>query len=209
MEPYLEGLMLHDIILMVLGTLMFLVLLGGLVLQILRHEPVGKLQLIGFIIPALMIAYPSIQKVAFSKNVIELEKITQEVVKNPADTAAVRELQEKLHAVENRKPSSAETLAQLSKSNYALGNKTKAQSYAESSLEKEPVNAAAQGVKAAIELEKSVKEMQKNPGNLEMEARVDENIQTIKGLDLDAESKKLFFKPLAGSGRQPIDTLSR
>jgi hypothetical protein len=32
MEPYLEGLMLHDIILMVLGTLMFLVLLGGLVL---------------------------------------------------------------------------------------------------------------------------------------------------------------------------------
>lgn len=207
MGQYLEGLMLHDIILMVLGTLMFLVLLGGLVLQILRHEPIGKLQLIGFVIPALMIAYPSIQKVAFSKSVVELEKITRDVVRNPQDSSAMKELEKKVQAVEDRRPTTPETLAQLSKSNYALGNKDKARAYADSALDKEPVNAAAKGVKAAIELEESVQKMRTDPTSREAREVVERNVQTIKGLDLDKESRDLYFKPLQEFRGVPKDTL--
>ncbi len=198
MEKYLDGLLLQDLVLIVLGTLMFLVLLGALVLNILRREPLNKFQILGFIIPAVMIAYPSIQKMAFSKDMIELEKMTTRVVEAPEDTMALQALEKKTQEVESRKPSSPDNLAKLSKSNYLLGHKDKAKMYADSALNRSKNITDAKAVRSAIDLQDNLEQLKNNPDDTEQMKKAQENFQTLKGLPIDKKSMEIYIKPLKG-----------
>ena len=140
MTRLLDGLLLHDILLMVLGAMLFLVLLGGLVIRLVRNQPVNRGMQWFFVLPALMIAYPGTQRLAFSKGLIELEKRTETVIQNPGDTTQLQALEEQLLVVEKRPLRSIEALEITAKAHYLNGNLDEAASRAGEIMRREPKN---------------------------------------------------------------------
>ena len=94
----LEGVSLSELILMGLGLVLGIVLLSVFVYTAIKKEP--NLNLIyAFLIPVIMIGYPSIQKVQFDKGVVTIDKYAAEVEKNPLDTTAHKQLNQAIEAI--------------------------------------------------------------------------------------------------------------
>ena len=87
----LEGIQLHELVLIILGFILGLVLIFVFLFGALRGKTNLKL-LYGFIAPLIMIGYPSIQSIEFSKDVIKIDKLVEQVNQNPMDTVATRAL---------------------------------------------------------------------------------------------------------------------
>lgn len=152
MSEITDGLMLHDIVLIILGALMFLILLGGLGVKIVKSEEVSKLYLLGFLIPILMIGFPSIQRLSFSRDLIELEKLAKEVSENPENTLARAQLDEKIESVGPR-AKSVESKQKVAESYLAGDQPEKARETAKEVLEQDPDNLTAKGIVSVVEAE--------------------------------------------------------
>jgi hypothetical protein len=87
----LEGIQLHELVLIILGFILGLVLIFVFLYGALRGKTNLKL-LFGFTAPLIMIGYPSIQSVEFSKDVVKIDKLVERVNKNPTDTMATNAL---------------------------------------------------------------------------------------------------------------------
>ncbi len=211
MQNLFEGLYLHDILLIVLGTLMFLVMLIGFMAQIIRKQPITKFYILGFLIPALMIAYPSIQRINFSKEVIELEKITREIEQNPDDSIAYKKLETQLKTIEKKPISRPETLAKVSKGNFQVGNTEKAGMLADSALQKAPDNMEAREIKAYIDIDKASQKVKKDPNNQEAKEQVAKGIKLLEELPgenplrekIKAEAREVVENPKRVKPLQP------
>jgi hypothetical protein len=67
MKELLDGLLLYEITLLMLGVFLFLILSIGLLYYIIKKEQIAKL-LFFFFIPIVMIGYPSITQITRSNN---------------------------------------------------------------------------------------------------------------------------------------------
>ncbi|SEC21038.1 hypothetical protein SAMN04489761_2384 [Tenacibaculum sp. MAR_2009_124] len=129
-----NDLYIYEIVLLFLGTFLFLILSGGLVYYILKKEEIKKL-LLFFPIPILMIAYPSIKELNISKDKIELSKYQKQYQENPEDSIARDRIEELTEELESR-ATSEEDLIQISKSNILLGKPEKAIEVADKIIDK-------------------------------------------------------------------------
>src|SRR5688572_16891393 len=86
-----SGLLLGEIILMVLGVMLFVTLLVLLIIKVGRNQSASSL-LFFFILPVVMIGFPTIQ--SFKVNdFLEVTRIaTRAVEENPSDSAAYKKL---------------------------------------------------------------------------------------------------------------------
>lgn len=184
MAELTDGLFLHDIVLIVLGSLMFLILLAGLMVKIMRGEEAGKMYLLGFLIPVLMIAYPSIQRMSFSRDLIELDKAAEYVAAHPEDTQARMKLDEQLEEVESRPIRSSDTRATAAKANYVQGNVQEAEEQAEKALEQDPENETARDIKGLVDFDKQVVHLERNPTDTMASRKLE---QHVKELDLSKD----------------------
>lgn len=132
MNLLLENLVLYEVILLFLGIFLFLILSGGLVYYIVKKEEVKKL-LAFFIIPIIMIAYPSIREIQFGETKLVMNTKTEEVLKNPKDSIAKKELRMATIKVESRAKTVKDFTA-ISNSYLALGEHDKAIIYADKAL---------------------------------------------------------------------------
>ena len=114
-----------EIILMLLGVILFLVLLFILVYQVIKKMSY-KYLLPFFLIPVLMIGFSSIKKISYDNGVIDIEKTTEEVKKNPDNQEARKALSEKIGAIESRAASDPSALVTIAKANLVLGDTVKA-----------------------------------------------------------------------------------
>jgi tetratricopeptide (TPR) repeat protein len=185
MKHLLEGLFLHDIVLMILGILLFLVLLIGMIIYFFRKEPFGKL-LFFFFIPIVMIGYPSIQKISFSSEMIEFEKNKQQVAQNPQDSTAKEALKESLEEIQHRRVRSPEGLASIGEAYVMLGNYQKAEKFADSALSQSPNLQKAKEVKSVVELEENLKKVEQNTADPQTEANVRKNLQVLEQLPTES-----------------------
>ncbi len=179
MKNLLEGLFLHDIVLMILGILLFIVLLIALLIYVSRKEPFGKL-LFFFFIPIVMVGYPGIQKISFSSDLIELEKKKEQVVLNPEDNTAREELEKSLEAIENHPVKSAENLASIGEAYMILEKYQKAEKFADAALSQSPDLPKAREVKNVVELEKNLKNVGQRVTDPQTEAKVRQNLQVLE-----------------------------
>ncbi len=136
----LEGVSLSELILMILGVVVGLALIGIFIYTAVKKDP--NLNLIyAFVIPILMIGYPSIKKIQFDKGVITVDKISSVVEKNPLDTAAHRTLHDAIEALPagtaKESPSASTSIA---KAQVALGQYDSAQVYVQRASELDPTN---------------------------------------------------------------------
>ena len=117
----LQGIQLHELILMVLGFILGLVLIFIFLFTALKNKPNLKL-LYGFIAPLVMIGYPSIRSIEFGKDVIKIDKLVEKVNANPTDTTVQRELIQNLQELPaSRCKTSSDALAAIANAQASLG----------------------------------------------------------------------------------------
>jgi tetratricopeptide (TPR) repeat protein len=117
----LEGIQLHELILIILGFILGLALIFIFLYTALRSKPNLKL-LYGFIAPLVMIGYPSIQSVQFSKDVIKVEKSVEKFNQNPTDTAALNAMRAELENLPaSRCKRSSDAMTAIANAQAAMG----------------------------------------------------------------------------------------
>jgi tetratricopeptide (TPR) repeat protein len=163
----LEGIQLHELILIILGFILGLALIFIFLYTALRSKPNLKL-LYGFIAPLVMIGYPSIQSVQFSKDVIKVEKSVEKFNQNPTDTAALNAMRAELENLPaSRCKRSSDAMTAIANAQAAMG--------------------AFEAAKANIEKAKAINP--ENPNVLASEKEIKEQWSTQK--DYESRVKKL------------------
>ena len=147
----LDGIQLHELVLMILGFILGLVLIFVFLFMALRGRTNLKL-LYGFIAPLVMIGYPSIQSVSFSKDVIKIDKLVQEVNANPSDTSAQRALIEQIQTLpKSRCVTSTSALTTIADAQAALGLYDSAKVTIQKAIDRSPNSDKAQQSKEDIQ----------------------------------------------------------
>lgn len=117
----LEGIQLHELVLIILGFILGLVLIFVFLYGALRGKTNLNL-LFGFIAPVIMIGYPSIQSVEFSKDVIKIDKLVEQVNLNPTDTMAIRALKAEISTLpKSRCVTSSDAMTTIANAQAAVG----------------------------------------------------------------------------------------
>ena len=117
----LEGIQLHELVLIILGFILGLVLIFVFLFGALHGKPNLKL-LYGFIAPLIMIGYPSIQSIEFSKDVIKIDKLVEQVNRNPTDTLATRALINEISTLpKSRCVTSSDAMSTIANAQAAVG----------------------------------------------------------------------------------------
>jgi tetratricopeptide (TPR) repeat protein len=118
----LEGIQLHELILIILGFILGLALIFIFLYTALRSKPNLKL-LYGFIAPLVMIGYPSIQSIEFSKDVVKIDKLVEKVNADPTDTIAQNTLKTHLETLPaSRCKTSSDAMTVIANAQAALGS---------------------------------------------------------------------------------------
>jgi len=123
----LEGITIYELILMVLGVAIALAILFIFVYTAIKKEPNTNL-IYAFVVPGLMIAYPSIKKLQFDKGVVTLDTYATAVETNPLDTASQRLLNTAIQTLpDDRAKDSPTAMSAKAKGQIALGRYDDAQ----------------------------------------------------------------------------------
>jgi len=119
-----SNLLLYEIVLLVLGAILFLLLCCALVYSILKKEPVKRF-LLFFPIAIAMIAYPSIQELRFENGKISMTTQQNELLANPDNEETRQDLEENAIKLEGR-ATTAEDYFNLSETYFLLEDPEKA-----------------------------------------------------------------------------------
>ena len=120
-----DGLYLGEVVLLVLGVVLFLVLVFAFIYQLLRHRSLKPL-LLFFLVPVLMIGYPTIKSVQYKDGALTLDKMTRELAANPTDVKLREALDEKVKDVAPRVGNSPKDAVTLAQAQFELGREDEA-----------------------------------------------------------------------------------
>jgi len=152
-----DGLYLYEIVLLVLGVLLFLALLIAFLVFVFRGRPYRGL-LVFFAIPIVMIGYPSIKSIEFDKDVVKIEKFTRELKDNPTDPAVRNELGRAVNDVAGRPSSRPAKLAVLGSAQFALGNESAAAETLQKAIQADPKAPEVLALQHRIEIARTLSE---------------------------------------------------
>ncbi|MEW7289056.1 hypothetical protein [Aquimarina sp. 2304DJ70-9] len=175
MKSIFDNLYLYEIVLLFLGVFLFMLLCAGLVYFIIKKDDLKKL-LLFFPIPIIMIAYPSIQEIQIEKDKIALKKFSNEVIENPQDTIAQKELTKVTNKLEKR-ATDIEDIKAVAEANLLLGNSEKVIDLTNKIIEEESQKTQEEVLKDSI-------------AHTEINHRVDDKLITLKGINEVARIQK-------------------
>lgn len=194
----LEGIRLHELVLMILGFILGLVLIFVFLFMALRGRTNLKL-LYGFIAPLIMIGYPSIQSISFSKDLIQIDKLVKKVNDNPSDTTAQRALIEQIQTLpKSRCVTSPDALTTIADAQSALGLYDSAKVTINRALELSPNSEKAQQSQQNIQekwqilrtfeqkvdrIQENMNELEKKPNDIQLLDSIATRLNEIKKID--------------------------
>lgn len=121
LERLTDGLQLHEVAMFILGVLLFVVLLFLIVLFALRKRQLKPL-LLFFIIPIVMLGWPSIAKIQLNKEGLILVNTLKELERNPDDIALQKKVEQSIQVLEEKNVNAPDLLADIANAKYLLGN---------------------------------------------------------------------------------------
>jgi hypothetical protein len=152
-----DGLHLYEIVLLILGSVLFLVLLVILITFVIQRRSITVL--LPFLIASvLMIGFPAVSKVRFDENGIEIDKAALALARNPSDEAAKRKLETLVAEAKPRAAESAEGLVKIARAEAVLGNSGKAVDTLNQALNRNPELEAAKDLKSRLKMLPSTNE---------------------------------------------------
>jgi tetratricopeptide (TPR) repeat protein len=117
----LQGIQLPELIMLILGFILGLALIFIFIYTALKSKP-NLYLLFGFIVPALLIGYPSYKSSQFGKNVEKLEVLVDNVNKNPTDVKAQKALIDNLEQLPaSRCRNSVDAMTTIANAQASLG----------------------------------------------------------------------------------------
>jgi tetratricopeptide (TPR) repeat protein len=137
MRGVFDGLYLGEVVLLVLGVVLFAVLIFAFVYQLRRQRSLKSL-IAFFLVSIVMIGYPSIKSVQYKDGAVTLEKMAQELSENPTDAKLREALDQKVKAVAPRVANSPNDAVKLARAQFDLGREDEAAR----SLERVPASSA-------------------------------------------------------------------
>ncbi len=191
----LDGLYSYEIILLILGVILFIVLTIALLYMIMKHRPIKSLALF-FPIPIVMIGFPGIQSFQLGKDLLTVEREKQQLMENPADSAARADLTKKLEVLTSRPISNPKALVSIAEAQAVVGDSVKAWETSEKLLQKDPQAAEAKRLRKQLStpsvlLNKDLAKLKENPDNQEAKASLARSLDSI-------ENHIITFDPYVG-----------
>lgn len=119
-EQLTDGLQLHEVAMLILGALLFIVLLFLIMLFALRKRQLKPL-LLFFIIPIVMLGWPSIAKIQVNSEGLALVNNLKELEENPGDKALQRKVEQRIQVLEEKNVNAPDMLANIAKAKFLLG----------------------------------------------------------------------------------------
>ncbi|MFK8010145.1 MAG: hypothetical protein AB8H03_27575 [Saprospiraceae bacterium] len=171
-----DGLFLYEIILMLLGSVLF----GVVIFLMVKNKELNKEHLMGIGLAIVMIAFPSIKSFSISDGIINIERDLEELKENPNDKDLEKSLEQDLGTIGDRPISNAERLTTLSEANLELGKKEKASTLAKEALVKAPKNLQAAEVVNVIEVDKKIESLKSNPNDRKAKDELKAEIKKLK-----------------------------
>lgn len=178
----LDGLYLYEVVMLVLGVALFLVLLIAFAVQIFRGYAYGKL-LSFFVLPILMVGYPSIESIEFSDGVIKIAKMTHALEEDPTNSVLRTQLANNVEAVSGRIVTKSNTTIRLARAEFALGDSVAAEERINTLLQKSPRQPAALKLKEQLTLDRNLAvladHVEKNPQDNEAKSRLSDTVSKV------------------------------
>ncbi|MEC3881881.1 EGFR-like transmembrane domain-containing protein [Parapedobacter sp. 10938] len=119
-EKLTDGLQLHEVAMFVLGGLLFMVLLFLIVLFALRKRQLKPL-LLFFIIPIVMLGWPSIAKIQLNQEGLMLVNNLKELEKYPDNETLQNKVEQSIQVLEEKNVNAPDKLADIARAKYLLG----------------------------------------------------------------------------------------
>lgn len=132
-----DGLHSYEVVLMVLGIVLFLILAMVLMLYVYQRRMVSTL-LPFFMMPVVMIGFPAFQKISFGNNVVSVEKNLETLAENPGDTKTRAQLMEHLRQVAERPTKDPKVNLTIARAYKTLGQPDRALERVDSALKVNP-----------------------------------------------------------------------
>jgi tetratricopeptide (TPR) repeat protein len=192
---FFDGLYQYEIIMLVLGTLLFLVSLGLLIAFAVAGKSIRNL-IILFILSIVMIGFPAYSKIKISKDGVELEKDTDSLLQNPTDKTTRENVASAVAGLSSRPFADPAKLTQLAKAQIALGDNATADQNVQKALQVAPQDAATLQLKKRLLLDRELEQ-------LTSMVEKDPNDQAAKG-QLGQEVAEASKMPIAS----PVTTVN-
>ena len=132
-----EGLHSYEVVLMMMGIVMFVMLAAVMFLYVHRGHKLTTL-LPFFMLPVVMIGFPAFQKISFANDVVSVEKNVEKLAENPGDANARRHLAETVKQLEQRPIKDPKTNLTLARAYKTLGRADRAAERVDSALKVNP-----------------------------------------------------------------------
>ena len=173
-----DGLYGYEMIMLVMGVVLFLVVIGLLIYQVKNNR--NPAVVAGcFIFPIAMVGYPGVKTIEPGK----IEKAVHDLQQNPTDPGKRQELQQQVKEAESRPYRAPENLVKIAAAEYALGNEPAAKFNLDQALRKDPHVPAGQELQQKITSVDKIRRLssavQANPGD---EATKSELKKTLDGV---------------------------
>jgi tetratricopeptide (TPR) repeat protein len=210
-----EGLYPFEVVMMVMGVFLFLVLTFLLVYMVVRKRKF--VALLGFfLIPVVLVGYPSIQSVEFSDGVIKIDKATQALDEKPATPQTRQELQDMVARLSARPASQPQTLTVIAKAQYALGDEKAATANLQKALQADPAAPEAKQLQHKIELIKNLNrissEVEAHPENQQAKSELQTSLKEaseMKVASSDALIQIARAQTALGDHQKALETANR
>jgi hypothetical protein len=145
-----DGLYLYEIVLLILGAVLFVVLLAMLIMFALRNRSVKPL-LLFFVIPIVMIGFPAIAEVKFTKDGVEIQKVTKQLAADPSNTELKTKLETLVQDAKPRFSKSEDGLVKIARAEAVLGKQEKAVETVNQALAQNPQSEVAKDLRTRLE----------------------------------------------------------
>jgi tetratricopeptide (TPR) repeat protein len=157
-----QGLYLGEVVLLVLGVILFL----ALIVLLLR----GKKGLIGyFVVCIVCIGYPSVKSFQYGEFSVTLANETAELQKDPTNPEVRQQVEKTLAQIESRPAPNAEVSTVIARAQFAVGNEAAAQVNLQKALAADPKAPEALALKEKIgaiqQLDQLTAQVKSNPQN--------------------------------------------
>lgn len=175
---FFDGLYNFEIVLLVLGVLLFLAALGKLI----RGGPSAGLAAF-FLIPVGMIGYPSVQSIDYQNGVLSIKKKVHELESEPENETLRASLQQDLGKVEDRPIKKSATTVTLAQAHFALGDEAAAKAKLGIVLQRNPESPDAKELNKKIELSDRLKALttriEASPNDTAAKAQLNETVSQV------------------------------
>jgi len=179
---FFDGLYSYEVVMLVVGTLTFLVVLFAFVFFLVKGKPLLKLMPF-FVIPIVMIGFPSISAVRFKGDLIVIEKTIKQVEQNPADKSSREQLEKAAQRLTPRPFSNPKMLTAIAHAQIVLGDDTSALTTLDKALKADPRSAEAGQLKRRIELvrdlDKLIQHVEQNPADVSAKAELQKKVEEV------------------------------